>query len=145
VNLPSGTVSLLFSDIEGSTALLTRLGDAHRDALDGQRKVLRQAWSDHGGTELGTEGDSFFVVFPTAPAAVAAAVQAQRSLAAFEWPVGESVRVRMGIHTGSPTQHDGGYVGMDVHRAARIASAAHGGQARRHTERPPGVGGRLQP
>ena len=66
-------MSLLFSDIEGSTALLTRLGEAYRDALDGQRRILRQAWSDHGGVEMGTEGDSFFVVFSTAPAAVAAA------------------------------------------------------------------------
>ena len=128
VPLPSGTVSLLFSDIEGSTALLTRLGDAYRDALDGQRRVLRQAWAEHMGVEMGTEGDSFFVVFATAPEAIAAAVQAQRSLAAFEWPQGEQVRVRMGIHTGSPREHDGGYVGMDVHKAARIAAAAHGGQ-----------------
>jgi predicted ATPase/class 3 adenylate cyclase len=126
--LPTGTVSLLFSDMEGSTALLSRLGLAYVDALDGQRHVLRTAWAVHGGTELGTEGDSFMVVFSTAAAAVRAAVQAQRQLAAFRWPAGESVRVRMGIHTGSPTVHDGGYVGMDVHRAARIAGAAHGGQ-----------------
>jgi predicted ATPase/class 3 adenylate cyclase len=126
--LPSGTVSLLFSDIEGSTALLARLGDAYRDALDGQRRILRRAWSDHDGVEMGTEGDSFFVVFETAPAAVAAAVQAQRELAAYAWPSDERVRVRMGVHTGSPAVHDGGYVGMDVHRAARIAAAAHGGQ-----------------
>ena len=128
VALPSGTVSLLFSDIEGSTVLLSRLGPAYADALDGQRLVLRKAWADHGGIELGTEGDSFYVVFPTAEGAVAAAAQAQRELAAFDWPGGEQVRVRMGIHTGSPTVHDGGYVGMDVHRAARIAGAAHGGQ-----------------
>jgi predicted ATPase/class 3 adenylate cyclase len=126
--LPSGTVSLLFSDIEGSTVLLSRLGAGYADAMDGQRQVLRKAWADHGGTELGTEGDSFMVVFPTAEGAVAAAAQAQRELAAFDWPGGEQVRVRMGIHTGTPTVHDGGYVGMDVHRAARIAGAAHGGQ-----------------
>jgi predicted ATPase len=126
--MPSGTVSLLFSDIEGSTALLARLGDAYRDALDAQRRILRKAWSDNGGFEVGTEGDSFFVVFATAPAAVAGAVQAQRDLAAFGWPGGEQVKVRVGIHTGSPTVHDGGYIGMDVHRAARIAAAAHGGQ-----------------
>jgi predicted ATPase/class 3 adenylate cyclase len=126
--LPSGTVSLLFSDIEGSTALLSRLGPAYAEALEGQRKVLRTAWADHGGIELGTEGDSFMVVFPTAEDAVGAAVQAQRELAAFDWPGGEKVRVRMGVHTGTPTVHDGGYVGMDVHRAARIAGAAHGGQ-----------------
>jgi predicted ATPase/class 3 adenylate cyclase len=127
-DLPSGTVTLLFSDIEGSTLLLSRLGSAYADALDGQRRVLRKAWAEHGGTEMGTEGDSFFVVFPTAEGAVAAAAQAQQELTAFEWPGGEPVRVRMGIHTGSPQVHDGGYVGMDVHRAARIAGSAHGGQ-----------------
>jgi predicted ATPase/class 3 adenylate cyclase len=126
--LPSGTVSLLFSDIEGSTALLKRLGTAYAEALSGQRQLLRQAWTEQGGIELGTEGDSFFVVFPTAEAAVAAATQGQRALAAFEWPAGEQVRVRMGIHTGTPAVSEGGYVGMDVHRAARIAGATHGGQ-----------------
>ena len=123
-----GTVSLLFTDIEGSTALLFRLGPAYVDALDAHRKALRSAWTAHGGTELGTEGDSFFVVFPSALAAAVAAVQAQRALAAYPWPAGESIRVRMGIHTGSPDVHEDGYVGIDVHRAARIAHAAHGGQ-----------------
>ena len=127
-NLPTGTVSLLFSDIEGSTALLRRLGPAYAQALDGQRQLLRKAWGDHAGTELGTEGDSFYVVFETAQSAVAAAAQGQLELARFEWPGGEQVRVRMGVHTGSPAVHDGAYVGMDVHRAARIAAAAHGGQ-----------------
>ena len=126
--LPGGTVSLLFSDIEGSTALLKRLGPAYTEALDGHREVLRAAWADHHGTELGTEGDSFFVAFPSPLDAVAAATQGQRDLAARAWPAGEQVRVRMGIHTGTPAVHAGGYVGMDVHRAARIAAAAHGGQ-----------------
>jgi predicted ATPase/class 3 adenylate cyclase len=126
--MPTGTVTLLFSDIEGSTVLLSRLGPEYAAVLSGQREVLRAAWGAHGGTEMGTEGDSFFVAFPTAPAAVAAAVQAQRGLAARDWPGGASVRVRMGIHTGNPGVHDGGYVGMDVHRAARIAGSAHGGQ-----------------
>ncbi len=90
--------------------------------------ILRKAWDENGGVELGTEGDSFYVVFATAPAAVAAAVQAQRELGQFDWPAGERVRVRVGIHTGNPTPHDGAYVGMDVHRAARIAAAADGGQ-----------------
>lgn len=127
-DLPSGTVTLLFSDVAGSTQLLSRLGPAYAEALDGQRSVLRAAYASQGGTELGTEGDSFFVAFATAPAAVAAAAEAQRRLAAYHWPQGEQVRVRIGIHTGSPTVHDGGYVGMDVHRAARIEGAAHGGQ-----------------
>jgi predicted ATPase/class 3 adenylate cyclase len=127
-SLPSGTVSLLFTDIEGSTGLISRLGSAYGDALDGQRDVLRKAWSENGGVELGVEGDSFFVAFQTAPDAVAAAAQAQRDLASYPWPAGMPVRVRMGVHTGTPTVHGDSYVGMDVHRAARIASAAHGGQ-----------------
>jgi predicted ATPase/class 3 adenylate cyclase len=126
--LPSGTVTLLFSDVEGSTQLLGRLGDAYADALDTMRTALRDAWSQHGGVEMGTEGDSFFVVFESAPAAVTAAIDAQRALAEARWADGDPMRVRMGVHTGSPIIHDGGYVGMDVHRAARIASAAHGGQ-----------------
>ncbi|MDX6325489.1 MAG: hypothetical protein QOK15_1843, partial [Nocardioidaceae bacterium] len=126
--LPSGTVTLLFSDIEGSTALLSRLGRAYADALSQQRRILRRAWAAYGGTELGTEGDSFFVVFETASAGVAAAVAAQRELASVDWPAGERVRVRMGLHTGAPEVHEDGYVGMDVHRGARIAAAAHGEQ-----------------
>ena len=116
--LPSGTVTLLFSDIEGSTSLLARLGSAYGDFADGQREIFRAAWASHEGTELGTEGDSFFVAFPTAEAAVLAAAAAQRVLARHPWPDGAPARVRMGIHTGSPSLHDGGYVGMDVHRAA---------------------------
>jgi predicted ATPase/class 3 adenylate cyclase len=126
--LPTGTVALLFSDIEGSTVLLSRLGPAYVEALHAQRRLLRMAWSAHGGTELGTEGDSFFVVFPTAAQAVAAAAAAQRALAEHSWPDGQQLRVRIGIHTGTPEVHDGEYVGMDVHRAARIAASAHGGQ-----------------
>ncbi len=126
--LPSGTVSMLFSDIEGSTLLLTRLGPSYLAALDDHRRIMREAWTDHGGTEMGTEGDSFFVAFPTAGAAVRAAVQAQRGLREHEWPDGEVLRVRIGIHTGSPRVHEGDYWGMDVHRAARIAGSAHGGQ-----------------
>ena len=126
--LPSGTVSMLFSDIEGSTLLLSRLGHGYTEALDAHREVLRSAWATHGGTEMGTEGDSFFVVFPTAEGAVAAAAEAQRGLESHVWPAGEKVRVRIGIHTGTPRVHDDDYVGMDVHRAARIAASAHGGQ-----------------
>ncbi|CAN7270239.1 adenylate/guanylate cyclase domain-containing protein [Terrabacter sp. LjRoot27] len=101
--LPSGTVSMLFSDIEGSTLMLSRLGSRYTDALDGHRDVLRSAWAAHGGTEMGTEGDSFFVVFPTAGGAVQAAVEAQRGLETHAWPGDERVRVRMGIHTGVTT------------------------------------------
>jgi predicted ATPase/class 3 adenylate cyclase len=126
--LPIGTVTLLFSDVEGSTRLLMRLGAAYVEVLDGQRSTLRSAWSAHGGAEMATEGDSFFVVFSSAQDAVSAAVQAQRALFAYPWPEGEQVRVRMGVHTGSPMLHNDGYVGRDVHRAARIAAAAHGGQ-----------------
>lgn len=126
--LPRGTVTLLFSDIEGSTRLLARVGgEAYARLLETHRHILRTAWSDHAGRELGTEGDGFFVVFETALQAVGAAVQAQVGLAGDLWPDGE-VRVRMGIHTGTPSAHGDGYVGMDVHRAARIANAAHGGQ-----------------
>ena len=82
----------------------------------------------HDGVELGTEGDSFYVVFARADDAVAAAAQGQRDLASYEWPQGETVRVRMGMHTGSPAVHGDAYIGMDVHLAARIAGAAHGGQ-----------------
>ena len=127
-DLPTGTVSMLFSDIEGSTLLLTRLGREYTEALDRHRGLLRSAWAAGAGTEISTEGDSFFVVFPTPDGAVRAAVLAQRGLHAQAWPGGEHIRVRIGIHTGTPQLHDGDYVGMDVHRAARVAGAAHGGQ-----------------
>ncbi|TDW15492.1 putative ATPase [Kribbella kalugense] len=121
-------VSMLFSDIEGSTVLLRRLGDRYLDALEGHRRILRAVWTTYGGTELGTEGDSFFVVFQTAGDAVRAAVDGQRGLAEHRWPGGERLRVRMGIHTGTPGVHEGDYWGMDVHLAARIGAAAQGGQ-----------------
>src|ERR1700685_2835670 len=126
--LPTGTVTLLFSDIEGSTALLRRLGDRYGDALSAQRVLLRAAFGSFGGRELGTEGDSFFVVFESAGGAVGCCVAGQRALAGYDWPGGVAVRVRMGLHSGEPTRHEDGYVGLDVHRAARIAAAAHGGQ-----------------
>ena len=126
--LPAGTVTMLFSDMEGSTRLLARLGDGYGDLLSAQRGLQREAFGRHNGTELGTEGDSFFVVFGSAADAVAACAEAQRSLAGRDWPGGAVPRIRMGLHTGEPTRHDDGYIGMDVHRAARIAAAAHGGQ-----------------
>jgi predicted ATPase/class 3 adenylate cyclase/DNA-binding CsgD family transcriptional regulator len=119
---------MLFSDIEGSTALLNRLGDRYAEALSAHRALLRAAFSAHRGQEMGTEGDSFFVVFESAGDAVRCCVAAQRSLSGHGWPGGVSVRVRMGLHSGEPVRHGDEYVGLDVHRAARIAAAAHGGQ-----------------
>jgi predicted ATPase/class 3 adenylate cyclase len=124
----AGTVTFLFTDIEGSTRLLQELGGRYADVLMEQRRLLRSAFGAWGGREISTEGDSFFVAFDRAGDAVAAVVAAQRSLAQYPWPRGQAVRVRMGLHTGEPTLSDGTYVGLDVHRAARICSAGHGGQ-----------------
>lgn len=126
--LPSGTVTMLFSDIEGSTALLHRLGDEWGAALTAHRSILRRAFADHSGVEMGTEGDSFFVVFASARAALLAALAAQRGMHAHSWPGDRPVCVRIGLHTGEPQRHDDGYIGADVHRAARIGATAHGGQ-----------------
>jgi class 3 adenylate cyclase len=126
--LPTGTITMLFSDIEGSTMLLSGLGDQYGEALSAQRALLRAAFSSHCGQEMGTEGDSFFVVFESAGDAVRCCVAAQRALAAHDWPRGIAVRVRMGLHSGEPARHEDGYIGLDVHRAARMAAAAHGGQ-----------------
>jgi predicted ATPase/class 3 adenylate cyclase len=119
---------MLFSDIEGSTALLRRLEDRYVEVLSEQRALLRAAFRNFGGRELGTEGDSFFVVFESASDAVGCCAAAQRALAGHDWPAGVAVRVRMGLHSGEPVRHEDNYAGLDVHRAARIASAAHGGQ-----------------
>jgi predicted ATPase/class 3 adenylate cyclase len=126
--LPTGTVTFLFTDIEGSTALLTLLGEAYVTLLERHAEILRTAIAAHGGTEVGTEGDAFFAVFPSAPDAVAAASRVQRELARTGWPNDASVRVRMGLHTGVARLGGDNYVGLDVHRAARIAAAGHGGQ-----------------
>jgi predicted ATPase/class 3 adenylate cyclase len=126
--LLTGTVTFLFSDIEGSTRLTQSLGDAWPSILDRHQHLLRAAFGAEGGREAGTEGDSFFVAFPTAPAAVAAAVAAQRALAAEPWPADGEVRVRVGLHTGDAGFSTDSYVGLHVHRASRIASAGHGGQ-----------------
>ena len=121
--LPTGTVTFLFTDIEGSSRLLQKLGaEAYATALEKHRRILREAFAQHGGVEVDTQGDSFFVAFSTAPDALDAAADAQRELAA------GPVRVRMGLHTGTPHIGEEGYVGADVHRAARIAAAGHGGQ-----------------
>jgi predicted ATPase/class 3 adenylate cyclase len=121
-DLFDGTVTLLFTDIEGSTRLVERLGGAYAEALAEHRRLLRAAVAAHGGVEVDTQGDAFFCAFAAAREAVGAAADAQRSLGRTE------VRVRMGIHTGEPMLTDEGYVGLDVHRGARICSAAHGGQ-----------------
>lgn len=126
--LPVGTLTLLFSDIEGSTSLLTGLGARWGEALSAHREIMRAAFRAHGGREVGTEGDSFFVVFTSAAQAVQAAVAAQRGLHEHAWPDGRAVRVRIGLHTGEPQRHDDDYIGLDVHRAARIMATAHGGQ-----------------
>jgi predicted ATPase/class 3 adenylate cyclase len=121
-DLRGGTVTLLFTDIEGSTRLLESLGDAYADALADHRRLVREAVRAHGGVEIDTQGDAFFCAFARARDAVGAAAEAQRALSTTD------VRVRMGIHTGEPTRTEEGYVGLDVHRGARICSAAHGGQ-----------------
>jgi predicted ATPase len=120
--LPTGTVTFLFTDIEGSTRLLGRLGDEYAEVLAEHHRALREVWSRHEGVEVDTQGDAFFVAFARASDAVAAAADGQRALA--DGPV----RVRMGLHTGEPLVSGGGYVGYDVHRAARISAAGHGGQ-----------------
>lgn len=127
-DLPTGTLTLLFTDIEGSTRLLSRLGPRYAELVSAQRAILRRAFERWGGQEMGTEGDSFFVVFRSVADALAAAMQAQQEIAATTWPGEVDVRVRMGLHTGEPTPHEDSYVGMDVHRAARVAASAHGGQ-----------------
>ena len=126
--LPSGTVTFLFTDIEGSTELLRTLGDGYAELLRQERSILRETLTHAEGREIDTQGDAFFFSFPRTRDAVAGAVTAQRALREHEWPQGVEVKVRMGLHTGEPTVGDEGYVGLDVVRAARICSAGHGGQ-----------------
>jgi predicted ATPase/class 3 adenylate cyclase len=127
-DLPTGTVTFLFSDLQASTRLLQHLSDRYAEVLTEYRRLLREAFQAGDGHEIDTAGDGFFASFQRATHAVAAAVAAQRAIAGHPWPEGASVRVRMGLHTGEPTLAAGGYVGLDVHRAARICSAGHGGQ-----------------
>src|SRR5688500_3044364 len=126
--LPTGTVTFLFSDIEGSTRLVQRFGDAYPALLEQHHAIVRSAVEANGGLVVGTEGDSFFVVFHTAPQALRAAVDAQVALDRQTWPEDGRIRVRMGLHTGEGRIGGGSYVGLDVHRAARLAAAGHGGQ-----------------
>jgi len=128
VALPGGTVTFLFTDIEGSTRLLQELGDDYGQVLADQRRILRDAFQAAEGREVDTQGDAFFFSFPRAKDAVRAAVEGQRKLSDHEWPREAQVRVRMGLHTGEPTVGEEGYLGLDVVRAARICSAGHGGQ-----------------
>jgi class 3 adenylate cyclase len=120
--LPAGTVTFLFTDIEGSTRLLDELGDTYADVLAEHRRILREAFTRHGGVEVDTQGDAFFVAFARPADALAGAQEAQAGLT--EGPL----RVRMGVHSGEPLVTEEGYVGIDVHRAARIAAVGHGGQ-----------------
>jgi predicted ATPase/class 3 adenylate cyclase len=127
-SLPTGTVTFLFTDIEGSTRLLQRIGPAYERLQHDHGRILRAAIAAGGGSEVDTEGDSFFAAFATPTGAVNAAVAAQRDLAAHDWPHGGPVRIRMGVHTGEGVVSEGMYLGLDVNRAARIAAAGHGGQ-----------------
>ena len=123
------TFTFLFTDIEGSTALLGRVGQGvYAQVLAGHHAIIRSGLAAHGGREIDTQGDSFFAVFSSPAACVAAAVQMQQALQAHAWPAGVRVRVRMGVHTGEASATGTGLVGLDVHRAARVAAAGHGGQ-----------------
>ncbi|HEY6103698.1 MAG TPA: tetratricopeptide repeat protein [bacterium] len=127
--LPAGTVTFVFTDIEGSTDLVRRLGDeAYAAVLAEHQTLVRTAVQAHGGHEVDTQGDSFFVAFESAASALAAAVEIQRVLIDHRWPEGSPVRVRIGLHTGEPVVAAGGYVGLDVNRAARISAVGYGGQ-----------------
>ena len=126
--LPTGTVTFLFSDVEGSTELVRRLRDRYADVMADHERLLRSAFQDAGGHEINTQGDSFFIAFRKPKDAVGAAVEAQRSLASHPWPEKTEMRVRIGIHTGEATVRGDQYLGLAVHRAARICAAAHGGQ-----------------
>src|SRR5215831_11772053 len=125
--LPSGTVTFVFSDIEGSTGLLKRLGERYGEVISEHRRIVRENFGARGGFEIDTQGDSFFYAFARARDAVAAAVDAQRAHADHAWPAGERVRVRMGLHTGEPALGAEGYLGVDVVRAARLAATGQGG------------------
>ena len=126
--LPRGTVTFLFTDIEGSTQLLKRLGGQYGEVLAEHQRILRAAFAAHHGREVDTQGDSFFVAFQRGKDAVAAAADAQRDLAAHPWAEGVEVKVRMGLHTGEPRVGQDRYVGLGVHKAARIGASGHGGQ-----------------
>jgi class 3 adenylate cyclase/DNA-binding NarL/FixJ family response regulator len=126
--VPAGTVTFLFTDIEGSTRLLEHLHARYAEVLADQQRIMRDCFARWHGHEIDSQGDSFFVAFSRAADAIRCAIDCQHRLAEWDWPEGDPVRVRMGIHTGEPIVASRNYVGLDVHRAARIASAGHGGQ-----------------
>jgi DNA-binding NarL/FixJ family response regulator/class 3 adenylate cyclase len=126
--LPTGTVTLLFTDLEGSTGLIRQLGDRYGDLLSDHRRLLRDVVARHGGSEVDTAGDGNFIAFPTARDGVAAAVDAQRAMADYRWPADAVVRVRMALHTGEPRLAEQGYHGLGVHLAARLCQSGRGGQ-----------------
>jgi class 3 adenylate cyclase/DNA-binding NarL/FixJ family response regulator len=126
--LPGGTLTFLFTDIEGSTRLLKQLGERYGDLLGEHQRLLRSAFAEASGREVDTQGDAFFVVFPRAKDALAGALSAQRALRDQAWPEDAEVRVRMALHTGEPAVMGDRYIGLGVHRAARICAAGHGGQ-----------------
>ena len=125
--LPSGTVTFVFSDVEGSTRLLKRLGERYGEVIAEHRRIVRETFGAHDGVEIDRQGDSFFYAFARARDAVSAAVDAQRAHADHAWPDGEQVRLRMGLHTGEPAVGAEGYLGVDVVRAARLAATGRGG------------------
>jgi class 3 adenylate cyclase len=127
-SLPRGPVTFLYSDIQGSTALLERLGTRYGDVLAETRRIHRAVVRDHGGREVDSRADEFFGVFPAGTTPAAAALEIHRRLRDHVWPDGLSVLVRIGLHHGEPEIGDEGYVGMDIHQAARLGAAAHGGQ-----------------
>ncbi len=128
VEPPSGTVTLMFTDVEGSTQLVQRLGEEYAATLNDVRRLLREAVGGEGGYEVDCRADELFAAFQRPKDALAAAVSIQRSFATFAWPKGARVRLRIGLHTGEPVVEGGAYLGLDVSRAARICSAGHGGQ-----------------
>jgi YVTN family beta-propeller protein len=127
-DVPSGAVTFLFTDIEGSTRLVKQLRDGYPAVLSEHQRLLRAAFAAHGGYEVDTQGDSFFVAFSSAREALLAAVEGQLALHSYAWPEGVEIKVRMGLHTGQAVASDGRYTGLAVHRAARIGAASHGGQ-----------------
>jgi class 3 adenylate cyclase len=127
-NLPTGTVTFLFTDIEGFTRLVQHVGDRYTDILTQHHRLLRTAFKAWGGQEIRTQGDAFCIAFSRARDAVSAAVVAQRAMMAHPWAEEATVRVRMGLHTGEPILAETGYEGIDIHRVARICAAGYGGQ-----------------